>query len=74
MSQIQHHRSPHRSDAARARRFAVISARRRRPETPADLAHHEMLIYNLANDPYSLRLRRGNGDADSAHRTYARQQ
>jgi DNA-binding transcriptional LysR family regulator len=33
---------------------------RGRPETPADLAHHEMLIYNLANDPYSLRLRRVN--------------
>src|SRR5258705_13462898 len=32
---------------------------RGRPETPADIARHEMLIYNLANDPYSLRLRRG---------------
>ena len=32
---------------------------RGRPETPADLARHEMLIYNLANDPYSLRLRKG---------------
>jgi len=31
-----------------------------RPEHPADLAHHDMLIYNLANDPYSLRLQRGN--------------
>lgn len=29
-----------------------------RPEHPADLASHNMLIYNLANDPYSLRLRR----------------
>ncbi|WID99868.1 LysR family transcriptional regulator (plasmid) [Bosea vestrisii] len=29
------------------------------PESPADLAHHDMLVYNLANDPYSLRLRRG---------------
>lgn len=31
-----------------------------RPEHPADLARHDMLIYNLANDPYSLRLRKGN--------------
>jgi DNA-binding transcriptional LysR family regulator len=31
------------------------------PEQPADLARHNMLIYNLANDPYSLRLRKGNG-------------
>jgi DNA-binding transcriptional LysR family regulator len=31
-----------------------------RPETPADLARHNMLIYNLANDPYSLRLRKAN--------------
>jgi DNA-binding transcriptional LysR family regulator len=30
-----------------------------RPKHPADLAHHNMLIYNLANDPYSLRLRKG---------------
>jgi DNA-binding transcriptional LysR family regulator len=28
------------------------------PETPADLARHDMLVYNLANDPYSLRLQR----------------
>jgi len=28
------------------------------PEAPADLAHHDMLVYNLANDPYSLRLQR----------------
>jgi DNA-binding transcriptional LysR family regulator len=35
-------------------------ATRGRPEHPADLAHHDMLIYNLANDPYSLRLRKGN--------------
>ena len=27
-----------------------------RPAQPADLARHDMLIYNLANDPYSLRL------------------
>jgi len=33
---------------------------RGRPEMPADLARHDMLIYNLANDPYSLRLRKGN--------------
>jgi DNA-binding transcriptional LysR family regulator len=31
-----------------------------RPEAPADLARHNMLIYNLANDPYSLRLRKAN--------------
>lgn len=31
-----------------------------RPEHPADLARHDMLIYNLANDPYSLRLHKGN--------------
>lgn len=30
-----------------------------RPEHPADLARHNMLIYNLANDPYSLRLSQG---------------
>lgn len=30
-----------------------------RPEHPADLTSHNMLIYNLANDPYSLRLRKG---------------
>jgi DNA-binding transcriptional LysR family regulator len=35
-------------------------ASRGRPEAPADLARHDMLIYNLANDPYSLRLRKGN--------------
>ena len=29
------------------------------PEHPADLARHDMLIYNLANDPYSLRLQQG---------------
>jgi DNA-binding transcriptional LysR family regulator len=29
------------------------------PESPADLARHDMLVYNLANDPYSLHLRRG---------------
>jgi DNA-binding transcriptional LysR family regulator len=29
------------------------------PEHPADLARHNMLIYNLANDPYSLRLSQG---------------
>lgn len=26
------------------------------PEHPTDLARHDMLVYNLANDPYSLRL------------------
>lgn len=30
------------------------------PEHPADLARHNMLIYNLADDPYSLRLRKDN--------------
>jgi len=34
----------------------VYLATKGRPEQPADLARHEMLIYNLANDPYSLRL------------------
>jgi DNA-binding transcriptional LysR family regulator len=29
-----------------------------RPETPADLSRHNMLIYNLANDPFSLRMRK----------------
>jgi DNA-binding transcriptional LysR family regulator len=33
-------------------------AQRGYPETPADLERHEMLVYNLANDPFSLRLRR----------------
>ncbi len=33
-----------------------------RPETPADLARHNMLIYNLANDPYSLRLHKANAE------------
>jgi DNA-binding transcriptional LysR family regulator len=35
-------------------------ASRGRPEVPADLARHDTLVYNLANDPYSLRLRKGN--------------
>jgi DNA-binding transcriptional LysR family regulator len=29
------------------------------PAHPADLARHDMLIYSLANDPYSLRLSQG---------------
>lgn len=29
------------------------------PAHPADLARHDMLVYNLANDPYSLRLSKG---------------
>jgi DNA-binding transcriptional LysR family regulator len=29
------------------------------PQHPADLARHDMLVYNLANDPYSLRLSQG---------------
>lgn len=32
---------------------------RGRPATPADLAQHDMLVYNLAADPFSLRLTRG---------------
>ncbi|RKP57769.1 LysR family transcriptional regulator [Pararobbsia silviterrae] len=34
-------------------------ATRGRPETPADLEKHTMLVYNLAADPYELHLRRG---------------
>ncbi|MGJ5072238.1 LysR substrate-binding domain-containing protein [Bradyrhizobium oligotrophicum] len=34
-------------------------AGRGRPVVPADLVRHDMLIYNLANDPYSLSLRNG---------------
>ncbi len=34
-------------------------ARRGRPAVPADLTNHDMLIYNLANDPNSLHLKRG---------------
>ena len=34
------------------------------PAHPADLARHDMLVYNLANDPYSLRLSQGSTDAD----------
>jgi len=33
-----------------------------RPEHPTELAHHNILIYNLANDPYSLRLTKGNAE------------
>ncbi|WP_035981322.1 LysR family transcriptional regulator [Bradyrhizobium sp. STM 3843] len=33
---------------------------RGRPIVPADLVRHDMLIYNLANDPYSLSLRSDN--------------
>lgn len=29
------------------------------PEHPTDLARHDMLVYSLANDPYSLRLSKG---------------
>ncbi|MDI4663997.1 LysR family transcriptional regulator [Xanthobacter autotrophicus] len=29
------------------------------PKEPADLAHHHMLVYNLAADPFSLRLTKG---------------
>ncbi|NUX57630.1 LysR family transcriptional regulator [Paraburkholderia youngii] len=30
-----------------------------RPQTPQDLGHHQMLIYNLSADPHQLHLRRG---------------
>ena len=33
-------------------------AQRGHPKTPADLERHDMIVYNLANDPFSLRLRR----------------
>lgn len=32
--------------------------RRSKPATPADLVQHDMLVYNLANDPFSLRMRK----------------
>ncbi|QRG06631.1 LysR family transcriptional regulator [Xanthobacter dioxanivorans] len=32
---------------------------RGRPKEPADLTHHDMLVYNLAADPFSLRLTKG---------------
>ncbi len=53
------------SSAASARCIACLLHRllyleaHGRPEHPADLARHNMLIYNLANDPYSLRLSQG---------------
>lgn len=34
-------------------------ARRGTPNEPADLAGHDMLVYNLAHDPFTLNLRRG---------------
>jgi len=34
-------------------------ARRGTPKEPSDLAGHDMLVYNLANDPFTLNLRRG---------------
>ena len=34
-------------------------ARRGTPKQPSDLAGHDMLVYNLANDPFTLNLRRG---------------
>jgi len=35
---------------------------RGRPIAPADLAQHDMLVYNLAADPFSLRLTRGDSE------------
>lgn len=32
------------------------------PRTPAELAQHDMLVYNLAADPFSLRLTRGDAE------------
>jgi len=34
-------------------------ARRGMPRSPEDLAHHRLLVYNLAKDPFVLHLRRG---------------
>ncbi len=34
------------------------------PQTPSDLHQHQMLVYNLANDPMTLHLRRGDDKAD----------
>jgi DNA-binding transcriptional LysR family regulator len=34
-------------------------SRRGTPRTPADLANHRLLVYNLAKDPFALHLRRG---------------
>ena len=34
-------------------------ARRGTPRSPAELSEHDMLVYNLAHEPYSLRLKRG---------------
>ena len=33
-----------------------------RPREPADLERHDMLVYNLAQDPFSLRLTRGDAE------------
>ncbi len=35
---------------------------RGRPKEPADLARHDMLVYNLAQDPFSLRLSKGEAE------------
>ncbi|PZR85907.1 MAG: LysR family transcriptional regulator [Stutzerimonas stutzeri] len=35
---------------------------RGRPVAPADLAQHDMLVYNLAADPFSLRLTKGDSE------------
>ena len=34
-------------------------ARRGTPRSPVELSQHDMLVYNLAHEPYSLRLKRG---------------
>lgn len=38
-------------------------ARRGTPQQPGDLTAHDMLVYNLANDPFTLNLRRGDTTA-----------
>ncbi|MCY1270549.1 HTH-type transcriptional regulator DmlR [compost metagenome] len=43
-------------------------ARHGMPDTPEALRRHQMLIYNLANDPYVLHFRQG-GKAESVHVT-----
>jgi len=35
-------------------------ARRGKPGRPEELGEHDLLVYNLAHDPYSLRLKRSN--------------
>ena len=49
-------------------RLAFLSCAPRQASHPADLARHDMLIYNLANDPYSLRLSAEQNRGPSASR------